>query len=103
MKLNEAYYCQGNYGLLPRILFYCTLVFALVAKHHDWLIGGALAAALTYSGSAAIHACILIWRGPSYGDSDVQALVGTYTIQFAMFPMMQIPFFASVLFRPCMH
>ena len=50
-------------------------MFALIAKDHEWLLRGALAAALTYSGSAAIHACVLVWRGPIYGDNDVQALV----------------------------
>ena len=49
--------CQkGNYGRWPRVLYYVTLLFALLARNHDWLIGGALAAALTYSGGAAIHA-----------------------------------------------
>jgi len=59
---------------LPRILFYFVLIFGLLASHFEWLVAGALAAALTYSGSAAIHACLLIWRGPSYGDLDVYAL-----------------------------
>ena len=33
-----------------------------------------MAAALTYSGTAAIHACLLVWRGPSYGELDLYAL-----------------------------
>ncbi|MCJ1314824.1 hypothetical protein MMC15_000136 [Xylographa vitiligo] len=69
------YPLSGNYGRLPRILFYLTLLFALLARTHQWLIAGALAAALTYSGTAAIHACMLIWRGPSNGETDYWALL----------------------------
>ncbi|MCJ1436675.1 hypothetical protein MMC27_006056 [Xylographa pallens] len=69
------YPLSGNYGRLPRILFYLTLLFALLARTHQWLIAGALAAALTYSGTAAIHACLLVWRGPSSGEMDFWALL----------------------------
>ena len=65
---------QGNYGRLPRILFYCTIVFCLLSSHLEWLIAGALAAALTYSAIAAAHVCMLLWIGPSYGDLDFYAL-----------------------------
>ena len=41
----------------------------------ELLIAGALSAALTYSGSAAIHACFLIWRGPAYGELDLLPLL----------------------------
>lgn len=51
-------------------------MFALVARVHEWLIAGALTAALTYSGVAAIHACLLIWRGPGLGELDLFALEG---------------------------
>lgn len=50
-------------------------MFALLASHLEWLITGALATALSYSGSASIHACLLIWRGPVFGELDVYALV----------------------------
>ena len=42
----------------------------------DWLIAGALASALTFSGSAAIHACLLAWRGPAAGETDIYAVTG---------------------------
>ena len=41
----------------------------------QWLIAGALAAGLTYSGAAAIHAMLLVWVGPGYGELDQQALL----------------------------
>ncbi len=46
-------------GLLPRLLYYDLLIFAVLAQHQVWLIAGAPASALTYSGTAAIHAIIL--------------------------------------------
>ena len=40
-----------------------------------WLVAGALAAALTYSGTAAIHACLLVWDGQLRGELDFYALL----------------------------
>ena len=75
LDLNQHSLQQGDYGRLPRMLFYCVVVFALLASHLEWLVIGALAAAFTYSGSAAIHGCLLTWRGPASGDLDVYALI----------------------------
>lgn len=49
---------SGMYSQLQRILFYVLLVFALVWRHHEWLIAGALAYATTYSGAAAVQAWV---------------------------------------------
>ena len=63
--------CKGTYSFLNRLLYYCTLIFSLFSRAHLWLVAGALAAALTYSGSAAVHACLLVWRGPNpYIEND---------------------------------
>ena len=51
------------------------MIFSLIWHHHDWLIGGALGAALTYSGAAAVHACLLVWRGPFKGELDFTGLL----------------------------
>lgn len=56
-------------------MYYCTIVFALMARTHQWLMAGALAAALTYSGAAAIHACLLVWHGPGTGELDIAPLL----------------------------
>ncbi|MCJ1445914.1 MAG: hypothetical protein MMC23_006419 [Stictis urceolatum] len=74
------YPVSGQYGLLPRLLFYITILAALVLRHHQWLYAGALVSALTYSGTAAIHACLLIWRGPAAGDLDLIALVAILSL-----------------------
>ena len=49
---------SGMYSRLQRFLFYVLLVFALVWRHHEWLIAGALAYATTYSGAAAVQAWV---------------------------------------------
>lgn len=58
-KVVCVYPLSGQYGLLPRLLYYDLLIFAVLAQHQVWLIAGAPASALTYSGTAAIHAIIL--------------------------------------------
>ena len=50
---------------MNRLLYYCALVFSLFSRTHLWLVAGALVAALTYAGVAAVHACLLVWRGPN--------------------------------------
>ncbi|OBT67337.1 hypothetical protein VE03_02631 [Pseudogymnoascus sp. 23342-1-I1] len=75
------YPISGNYGRLPRILFYVTIAAAVLLRTHlPWLYLGALAASLTYSGSAAIHACLLVWRGPGKGELDLFPLLGILSI-----------------------
>jgi hypothetical protein len=72
---------QGNYCLLPRILFYITIAAAVLLRSHlPWLYVGALAASLTYSGAAAIHACLLIWRGPAWGELDLFPLLAILSV-----------------------
>lgn len=62
---------QGTYSFLNRLLYYCIFIFSLFSRAHLWLVAGALAAALTYSGTAAVHACLLVWRGPNpYIEND---------------------------------
>ncbi|KAK4693597.1 hypothetical protein P7C71_g3835, partial [Lecanoromycetidae sp. Uapishka_2] len=66
---------SGTYSFLSRLLYYCTLIFSLFSRAHLWLVAGALASALVYAGSAAVHACLLVWRGPNpYIENDSWAL-----------------------------
>jgi hypothetical protein len=53
------YPISGHYGPTQRFLYYGLLLFAFFARRQVWLISGAVAAALTYSGTAAIHSIIL--------------------------------------------
>lgn len=55
-----VYAVSGQYGLLPRALYYALLVFTVLTHRYTWLVAGAAASAMTFSGAAAIHAIILL-------------------------------------------
>jgi uncharacterized membrane protein YhaH (DUF805 family) len=71
---------SGMYSRLNRLLYYALLTFALVWRHHEWLIAGALAFATTYSGAAAVQAWVQFGvvskYGDSAGDNDNEAIMG---------------------------
>jgi hypothetical protein len=53
------YPISGHYEATQRFLYYGLLLFAFFARRQVWLISGAVAAALTYSGTAAVHSIVL--------------------------------------------
>lgn len=67
-----VYPISGAYGLLPRLLYYATLVLAIFGRSQEWLIIGALASALTYAGTAAIHVMALVTSRLVVFDLDIQ-------------------------------
>lgn len=67
-----VYPISGTYGLLPRLLYYATLVLAIFGRSQEWLVIGALASALTYAGTAAIHAMALCTSRTTVFDLDIQ-------------------------------
>lgn len=74
---------SGQYGLLPRLLFYLLLCFGVSVRSHDWLAAGALAATMTYSGTAAIHIIITSFLSrASVGDDigPIRAILSTACI-----------------------
>jgi hypothetical protein len=50
-----VYPLSEQYGGLARLLFCQLLIFSVVAYKQVWLVAGALAYAMTYSGTAAVH------------------------------------------------
>ncbi|KAI4280064.1 MAG: hypothetical protein L6R38_004753 [Xanthoria sp. 2 TBL-2021] len=54
-----VYPISSQYAFLPRLLFYAFTIFGVIYRHREWLVAGALASALTYSGSAVVHAVLL--------------------------------------------
>ena len=67
-----VYPISSQYAFLPRLLFYAFTAFGVIYRHQEWLVAGALASALTYSGSAAVHAVLLAgFRHESALDLDV--------------------------------
>ncbi|KAI5846652.1 hypothetical protein BZA05DRAFT_132545 [Tricharina praecox] len=71
-----VYPVSGSYGLLPRCLFYVTLVFAVVGAHR-WLVVGCLLSSMTTSSVGAFHAMVLGHDGnnPSVIDLDARVLL----------------------------
>ena len=55
-----VYPISGQYGFLNRLLFYILMIFALIARNHDWLAAAALGTTMTYAASAAVHAFALL-------------------------------------------
>ncbi|GFF41030.1 hypothetical protein IFM58399_06126 [Aspergillus lentulus] len=58
-RIECVYPISGQYALLQRVLYYGLLLFSIVSRKTPWLVAGALGAAMTYAGSAAVHATIL--------------------------------------------
>ena len=55
-----AYAISGNYGFLPRLLYYVLLIFALILRKHTWLSPAALGVAMTYAATSCVHAFALL-------------------------------------------
>ncbi|KAI4100628.1 MAG: hypothetical protein L6R37_005386 [Teloschistes peruensis] len=70
---------SGQYGFLQRLLFYLLLTFAVVAHRQEWLIRGSLAAAMTYSASASVHAVVIAATSQKHRILDLD-IVGVYCI-----------------------
>jgi hypothetical protein len=73
-----AYQLSGNYCILNRALYYALICFSVIGHSHVWLIAGALASALTYSSTAAVHAAVLAVATRN-GIFDIDML-GTWAI-----------------------
>ena len=82
-----AYPISGIYTQFQRILFWVVTILILFFQLHPWLTAGALAYAVTYSITAAIHAIFLGFKATSVYDADLLALQ----------VVTQSSFFASIL------
>ena len=57
-----GYPISGQYGFLPRLLYYALLIFALILRKHTWLSPAALGVAMTYAATSCVHAfALLAW------------------------------------------
>lgn len=85
--MNCVYALSGTYGLLPRLLYYVTLVFAIFGRTREWLIIGALVSALTYAGTSAIHQIALVSGRKNIYDLDILgawAILSTGALSFVV-------------------
>ncbi|DAA75562.1 TPA_exp: Uncharacterized protein A8136_1636 [Trichophyton benhamiae CBS 112371] len=64
---------SGQYGFLSRLLYYGSLVFAIIGRTHRWLVLGALASALAFAGSTSIHMLTLVTSKTPAFDLDILA------------------------------
>lgn len=76
-RINCVYPLSGQYGFLSRLLYYLSLVLAILGRYKEWLVLGALASALAYGGSAAIHIMALATSKKPVYDLDI---LGCYAI-----------------------
>src|SRR5216117_1309916 len=65
---------SGTYDFLQRLLFYLLLLFAALTSRQRWLVFGALASAMSYSGAATIHALVLVIQPPAVVDMDIYGI-----------------------------
>ncbi|KAI9871057.1 MAG: hypothetical protein M1823_008556, partial [Watsoniomyces obsoletus] len=83
--MNCVYAISGTYGLLPRLLYYVTLILAIFGRKQEWLIIGALVSALTYAGTSAVHQMALISGRAHIYDLDILgawAILSTGSLAF---------------------
>jgi hypothetical protein len=86
------------YGLLSRVLFYASLTFAVLGQRFEWLAIGALASAMTFSATAAIHIIIIFathGRHPPILDLDAVSIALIAIASVSMFPALMC--FSSAL------
>ena len=86
-----VYPLSGQYGAIGRWVYYALLVFGIAAQREVWLIAGALATALSYSATAAIHALLLAASTPRQPVLDLD-LAGAWAVLsagvFALWPVL---------------
>jgi hypothetical protein len=88
-QVSCVYPMSGQYGVLPRVLFYVSLIFAVCGQHFEWLVIGALVSAMTFSATTAIHIFIIFathWRNPPILDLDSLSIALIAMVSVSMFP-----------------
>lgn len=77
-----AYPISGQYGFLNRLLYYCLILFAVLAASKSWLCWAALGIAMSYSAGACLHAFALFARyhydWPDYDDAAWYTMIPKY-------------------------
>ena len=102
-----VYAISGQYGFLPRLLYYVLLIFCLFLRRHLWLSTAALGAAMAYAATASVHAFVLLLRFkyelPSFTNLDWISLpsdkLGDLDLQ-AIFPILVA---GSIMLTPILN
>ncbi|KFX87124.1 hypothetical protein V490_08523 [Pseudogymnoascus sp. VKM F-3557] len=84
-----VYPMSGQYELLPRLLFYASLVFASTMRSSGWFANIFLGLAMSYSTTAFVHIIVIYathgWRPPIL-DLDVYGIFLVATAGASMYP-----------------
>ncbi|KFY38391.1 hypothetical protein V495_06608 [Pseudogymnoascus sp. VKM F-4514 (FW-929)] len=84
-----VYPMSGQYELLPRILFYASLVFASTMRGSGWFANIFLGLAMSYSTTAFVHIVVIYathgWKPPIL-DLDVYGIFLVSTAGASMYP-----------------
>lgn len=57
-----TYPISGQYGFLPRLIYYLLLIFSLILRRYEYLSVAALGTSMTYASVACVHAFSLMVR-----------------------------------------
>ncbi|KAI9811905.1 MAG: hypothetical protein M1827_005256 [Pycnora praestabilis] len=71
-----TYAISGQYGFLPRLIYYVFLIFSLILRRHIWLSSAALGYAMSYASVACVHVFALLarykYKLPNYADPSLE-------------------------------
>ncbi|KAJ5894560.1 hypothetical protein N7495_006251 [Penicillium taxi] len=86
-----TYPVSGQYGAFPRVLNYVSVIFAILARHAEWLVTGALASVMIFTATAVVHAMVILGQSldPPVFDLDILAITALLLSNVLLFgPMM---------------
>ncbi|KAL5352226.1 hypothetical protein ACLOAV_002173 [Pseudogymnoascus australis] len=88
-----VYPMSGQYGLLPRLLFYASLIFASTMRSSGWFANIVLGLAMSYSTTAFVHIIVIYathgWHPPIL-DLDVLGIFLLGAVGVSMYPAIAV-------------
>lgn len=88
-----VYPMSGQYALLPRILFYVSLILASIVRRPGWFSNVVLGLAMSYSTTAFVHLIVIYvthgWKPPIL-DLDALGIFMIGTASVSMYPALAI-------------
>lgn len=88
-----VYPMSGQYGFLPRLLFYACLIFASTMRRSGWFTSIVLGLAMSYSATAFVHVIVIYathgWNPPIL-DLDVLGIFLLAAAVVSMYPALAI-------------
>ncbi|KFZ17271.1 hypothetical protein V502_04650 [Pseudogymnoascus sp. VKM F-4520 (FW-2644)] len=88
-----VYPMSGQYGFLPRLLFYASIIFAFTMRRSGWFTSIVLGLAMSYSATAFVHIIVIyatLGRSPPILDLDVLGMNLLAAVGMSMHPALLI-------------